>query len=150
MHRPLFLLLPLAPVALGVAMSSNPTQSGTLQLIYGDDDPFTERDASAPSSISILAASEDPDGGGAFDGNWSAPTTLLRSDYPVTTLNLPQLSTDDVDTFEARLFDSQDASIIFGQTIPVQLGGISGIADLPIFVQRTGQFARLPSPLLAS
>jgi hypothetical protein len=147
MRRFLFLLI---PVGLGVSMSCNQTQNGTLKLLYGDDDPFTESDASAPTSISILAASEDPDGGSALDGNWSSPATLIRSDYPVTTLNLPSLSTDDIDTIEARLFDSADASIIFGQTIPVQLGGVTSIADLPIFVQRTGQFARLPSPLLPS
>jgi hypothetical protein len=76
-------------------------------------------------------------------------TLVDLSPYPVSTLNLPQESTDDVDSFQVTLYDSTNDSIIYGQTIPVPLGGISGLADLPIFVQRTGQFARLPSPFSA-
>jgi hypothetical protein len=131
-------------------MSCNGTQNGTIQLIFGLDDPFSESDAAEPTSISIAASVLDPDGGSPLDGGWSPSMTLVdHTPYPVSTLNLPQESTDDVDSFQVTLYDSENAPIIYGQTIPVPLGGISGLADLPIFVQRTGQFARLPSPFSA-
>jgi hypothetical protein len=146
-----WLALLFLPLGLLGAMSCNGTQNGTLQLIFGLDDPFSESDAAAPTSISIAASVLDPDGGSPLDGGWSPSMTLVgHSPYPVSTLNLPQESTDDVDSFQVTLYDSADASIIYGQTIPVPLGGISGLTDLPIFVQRTGQFARLPSPFPAS
>jgi hypothetical protein len=147
MRWPALLFLPLGLLG---AMSCNGTQNGTLQLIFGQDDPFSESDAAAPTSISIAASVLDPDGGSPLDGGWSPSMTLVdHSPYPVSTLNLPQQSTDDVDSFQVTLYDSTNDPIIYGQTIAVPLGGISGLTDLPIFVQRTGQFARLPSPFPA-
>jgi hypothetical protein len=146
MRRLFFLFVPLAPLA---AMSCNANESGTLQLIYGADDPFDASDGPAPTSILVAAQTDDPDGGPILDGGWSPSEPLVESAYPVSTLNLPQESTDDVDTFQVTLYDSADAAIIFGNTLPVQLGGISGLTALDIFVQRTGEFARLPSPFLS-
>jgi hypothetical protein len=146
MRRLLLLLVPLGLVA---AMSCNTTESGTLQLVYGEDNPFDSSDTPAPTSILIAAATENPEGGPILDGGWSPPKPLVQSAYPVSTLNLPQEGTDDVDRFEVTLFDSADAAIIFGNTLPVQLELISSLPGLDIFVQRTGEFARLPSPFLS-
>ena len=127
-------------------LSCSVTENGSIALIYGDDDPFTEATAPAPSSILIGEVTVDGAEGGS---SGDAATTLAEGPYEAgTTLSLPGQDAVDVDILQATLFDSTHSPIIFGQTIPVQLEGIQG-STYGIFVQRKGQFARLPSPFSA-
>jgi hypothetical protein len=149
-------------VAAFVACSS--TESGTIGLIEGPggpqsaDDPFTEpacpdggtqADAfcgPAPTTIKItdiVVSTEDGGGDAAGPVN-----TLAQEPYGAdggATLTLPSVSSDDILILQATAFDSMNKPVIFGQTIPVDVGGIDGIT-LNLFVQRMGQFARMPSP----
>jgi hypothetical protein len=137
------LRLAFVAVALG-GLSCGVTESGTIALIYGPDDPFTEKDAAAPTSIRITAL--DADGGDSE----AAAVTLARSPYrPGATVSLPSRNADETDVLQATFLDSANAAVIFGQTIPVELEAIQN-ATLDLFVQRTGQFARLPSPFAAA
>ncbi len=120
-------------------LSCSTTESGVINLITGgetgSDSPFAEQPL--PTELAVTAT--DIEGG---------TTDLIRTAYQAgATLTLPQLSSDNVDTLRATAYDSADAAIIYGQTIvPIQLGGIDGIT-LDLFVQRKGQFARMPSPV---
>ncbi len=127
-------------------------ETGTIGLVEGQDDPFTEPpctdggDAFCGPSPNTLVISEvtveNADGGSS-----STPTVLATEPYTGgSTITLPQVSSDDVDILRAAVFDSADADIIFGQTLPVALGGIDGLT-LDLFIQRRGQFAVMPSPL---
>jgi hypothetical protein len=122
------------------------TESGSIALIWNQDDPdpFSEADASPPTSIALGAVSvQSADGGSSGD----AAILLAKAPYQGGgTLTLPAQDTFDIDILEATLFNSANDPIIFGRTIPVQLAGIQN-TTIDIFVQRTGQFARLPSQL---
>jgi hypothetical protein len=123
-------------------LSCSVAESGTIDLIYGLDDPFVEADAAAAASIEISAVTvEGADGGSSED----AAVTLAEAPYQGGgTLSLPGLDINDIDILQATVFDSADAAIISGRSIPVELGGIQN-TTLEIFVQRTEQFSRLPS-----
>jgi hypothetical protein len=135
--------LALLVVVIG-GLSCSVTEKGSIALIWNldDPDPFSEPDASSPTTITISAISVQSADGGSSD---DAAIPLLESTYQAGgTLTLPSLDGFDIDVMEATLFNSASAPIIFGRTIPVQLAGIQN-TTLSIFVQRTGQFARLPS-----
>jgi hypothetical protein len=133
-------------VAVLGGLSCSATENGSVALIWnqGDPDPFTEADAAAPATIVLSAISVQSADGGSSD---DAAIALAQSAYQAGgTLTIPAQDGFDVDILQAALFDSAQNEIIFGRTIPVQLGGIQN-TTLDIFVQRTGQFARLPQAL---
>ncbi len=125
-------------------LSCTAAENGSIALIWNSDDPdpFAEADAAAPTSIAISDISvEAADGGSSGD----AATVLVEGPYEAgSTLSLPGQDSFDVDILQATAFDSDNDPIIFGRTVPVELAGIQN-GTLSIFVQRTGQFARLPS-----
>jgi hypothetical protein len=129
--------------------SCSVTETGSIALIWNmdDPDPFSEPDAAPPASILISAVSvQSADGGSSGD----AAIPLLQSPYQGSgTLTLPSQDGYDIDILQATLFDSADAAIIFGRSVPVQLGGIQN-TTLDLFVQRTGQFAHLPQPFVTA
>jgi hypothetical protein len=141
-------------IALGL-MSCSTLENGTIALVTGEDDPFTEPTCGdggnefcgpAPatlvfSEITILGAD-----GGVGDAQ-SAPTTLSTQAYSGGSMvTLPQIDSENIDILQATVFDSAKVPIIFGQTLPVAVGGIDGLT-LDLFIQRKGQFAILPAPL---
>jgi hypothetical protein len=141
----------------GLVVACSTLESGTIGLITGGDDagPFNEPPCAeggdgafcgpAPTSIVISEVTIENGDGGTFDAE-SKPTILGKQPYSGgATITLPQISSDDVDILQATAYDSADAAVIFGQTLPVAVGGIDGLT-LDLFVQRKGQFAIMPSP----
>jgi hypothetical protein len=150
--------LALTFLAMGLAaFACSSTESGTIGIVTGEDDagPFNEHECMdggtpfcgpAPKSIRISEiVIQNADGG--LDGATTGPVSTL-GDQPYSggsVISLPQESGDDVVILQATAYDSAGKAIIFGQTLPVQLGGIDGIT-LDLFVQRKAQFALMPTP----
>jgi hypothetical protein len=132
-------ILWLAAIPVGVvAMACSSNVAGTISLItgYQEQDPFTQ--APAPTSIQITALADD---GGV--------TVLAQSALPVTAnLALPTQSTNTTAALTATGFDDAGAMVLWGQTLPIEFSSIEGLT-LPMFVQRTGELTRLPSPFAA-
>jgi hypothetical protein len=125
------------PFAVALGCSSN--VSGTISLItgYGETDPFTE--APAPTSLQLSSIAED---GGI--------TLLGETDLPADAgLSLPTQSTNTTAAILANGFDDAGDAVLWGETLQVEFSSLEGLT-LPLFVQRTEQFSRLPSPFTAT
>jgi hypothetical protein len=136
------------------------TESGTIAIITspGDGgDPFTEPVCTSgdedfcgptPTKITISEITIENADGGTSDGNEPANVIGTAPYDGGAMITLPQMSSDDVEILQATAYDSADAAVIFGETLPVELGGADegDGGSLPLFVQRVGQFAKMPSP----
>jgi hypothetical protein len=80
----------------------------------------------------------------AYDTSGNA-TTIGSSPISTTTIPLQSLNESNTVSFGAIGFDSQDASVVFGATIPFLLSDVVG-DKVPVFVARINQFARAPNP----
>jgi hypothetical protein len=147
-------LVVLAGIGLLALLACSTLENGTIGIITGGDDsgPFNEPTCMEggtpfcgpdPTEIVISEITTE----GAEGGSSSTPTVLSKEPYSGgSMITLPQVSSDDVDILQATAFDSDGGAIIFGETLPLSVGGIDGIT-LDLFVQRMGQFAIMPSPL---
>ncbi len=114
-----------------LACSSKP--EGSIQLLVGGETDALTR---APVPVSLLVESVDSAG---------AATQLTRVALPATTIDLGSPSQDTVAVIRVTAFDADGAIRVRGASVPVQLGGLAG-TTLELFIQRTGELARLPSP----
>jgi hypothetical protein len=136
-----------------VSASCSTLETGAIGIITGGDDagPFNEPPCAeggtpfcgpTPTTIVISEITSENSEGGTS----TTPTVIATEPYNgASTITLPPISSDDVDIIQATAYDSADAAIIFGETLPVSVGGIDGLT-LDLFVQRRGQFAIMPSP----
>ncbi len=125
-------LLSLSPLFVFVACSS--ADSGTIQLVTGGEtDTFTR--SPAPTTLRVDAL--DPSGN---------DTVLATATLPATTIDLGTRDANAVATLAVSGLDASGRKLVFGTSLPVVYGGLSG-ATIPIFVQRTGELARMPGPL---
>jgi hypothetical protein len=126
------LLLGLVSTAAAVACSS--TSNGTLQIVTGGEtDTFTR----APAPVSLRVDEIDSSG---------SLKTLATASLPTDNIDL---GSSDVTTIAALRVSGLDANgnrLVFGQSLPIELGALDGVT-LPLFVQRTGELARMPNPL---
>jgi hypothetical protein len=126
-------LLSSVPVVLVALAGCNSTDSGTIQLVTGaETDVFTA--SPAPTTLKVIA----------LDANNNA-TTIATASLPTDSIDLGQQDESAVATLAVEGTDSTGAQVVFGASLPVQYGALAG-STLPIFVQRTNEFARLPSP----
>lgn len=122
--------LPLVAVALAGCSS---TDSGTIQLVTG---PETD----------VLTASPQPTTLNVYALDSSNNATKLAS-QPVSssTIDLGQQDEDNVATLVVTGNAADNSDVVYGASLPIQYGALAG-STLPIFIQRTSAFARLPSP----
>jgi len=114
-----------------VACSSQ--DSATIALTQGGETTtFTQ----APAVTQILIQQVDSSGN---------TTTLGTAPFSASTIPLTSESESETVSIEATGLDAQDAAVVFGQTIPLYYGSLVG-DTVWVFVQRTGAFARAPSP----
>lgn len=117
-------------------MGCNSTDNGTLQLVTGPEtDVFTA--SPKPTMLKVIA----------LDANNEA-TTLATASLPTDSIDLGQQDETAVATLAVEGYTDPSGSgsqVLFGASLPVQYGALAG-ATLPIFIQRTNAFARLPSP----
>lgn len=113
-------------------LACSSSESGTIQLVTGlESDTFTQ----APAPVTLEVSSIDSSGTSTLlkSGSASASTIDLGSVDP---------STDGI--IQVSGFDAANDKVVGGQSVVVAFGGLDG-ATLPLFVQRTGEMARLPN-----
>jgi hypothetical protein len=127
----------LPPSACLVAvLACNSTDQGTVQLVTGEEtDVFTQ--APAPTQLLVYAVDSSSNDGGM---------TELASG-PVSSTSIDLGNQDENGTAVLQVWGEDDAGavVVFGQSLSLQYGAIAG-GTLPLFVQRTNELARLPSP----
>jgi hypothetical protein len=137
-NRLRLLALPLAAGAGCAAVGCHSADSGTIQLIT-DEEAGTFSESPVPTELQVVAV-ESAD----------ASTILATAQLPTSTIDLGQLSeTAPVVSLNITGYDSAHDRRVFGACLPVQYDALAG-QTIPIFVQRTGEFARLPGPLTDS
>jgi hypothetical protein len=116
-----------------VAVGCSSTDSGTIQLVTGaETDVFSA--SPQPKTLKVIA----------LDSNNNA-STIATASLPTDSIDLGQQDESAVATLAVEGLDANNNQVVFGASLPIQYGAIAG-ATLPIFVQRTNEFARLPSP----
>lgn len=138
MNRLRLLALPLAAGAGSATVGCHSADTGTIQLIT-DEEAGTFSESPVPTELQVVAI-ESAD----------ASTVLATAQLPTSTIDLGQLSeTAPVVSLNITGYDAAHDRRVFGACLPVQYDALAG-QTIPIFVQRTGEFARLPGPLTDS
>jgi hypothetical protein len=115
------------------AVACNTTLQGTLSLITGPDDGFAQDPK--PTSLKVQL----------IDLTSGVTTTVAEAGLPATNgVTVPPQGSTDVDIVQVTGFDQDGSAVVSGSTIPLALDQLTDIT-LNLFVQRTGQFSRLPS-----
>jgi hypothetical protein len=134
-HAPARSRLP-ALVALAAAtFGCHSTDSGTIQIIV-DDEAGTFTESPAPTELQVLAV-QSADAG----------TVLATAQLPASTIDLGNLDeSSPTVSINVTGFDATKTRRVFGATLPLQYGLLVR-QTVPVFVQRTGELARLPGAL---
>jgi hypothetical protein len=132
---PLALRAVLVAAIPAAAWGCSSTDNGTIQIIT-DEEAGTFTKNPAPTQLQIIAV-ESAD----------ASTVLATAPLSATTIDLGNLSESASPvSINVRGLDGTGALRAFGATLPVSYAGMAG-QTIPVFVQRSGEFARLPGPL---
>jgi hypothetical protein len=118
-------------VVASIVLACTATLQGGVALITGPDDGFAQNPQPTRLRFQLIT-----------DGQ---ATTVATTSLP--TMNgvaIPPESSATIDTLQVTGFDEAGDAVVSGSTIPLSLDQLSGIT-LNLFVQRTGQFSRLPS-----
>jgi hypothetical protein len=116
-----------------VASACSSGDNGTIQLITGEEtDTFTE--TPVPTSLEIQTL--DTSGNLTTIGSYALPTA---------TIDLGSQNEGTVATIEVTGL-ANGTPVVFGASLPLLFGALASTTQ-PIFVQRVGEFARLPNPL---
>jgi hypothetical protein len=125
-----FLVLPYAAL-LASACSSDPAEVSIGLTVGQETDALTRSPAVA--RLELVATGSDGTVGRSSAG-------------PSGPFDLGDLPDDVIFTVEATGYDASGAAVVRGRSLPVLLGGLAG-GELPLFVQRTGDWARPPGGL---
>lgn len=126
-------LLSLSLVAL-LSCKSDPT--GTVQLTTGEETDVFSR-APAPTTLTVDRVAQD-----------GTSSQIARATLPTDTVDLGQRDPTEIGALSVRGLDATGATVVRGETLFLQLGALDG-ATLDVFVQRTGELARMPAGPLA-
>lgn len=131
-------LVACAVLASSGASSGCSHASGTIELVT-DDEAGTFTQDPVPTILQISEVSYLSDGG-------VSTMPLVRAALPVTSIDLGNQSQNTQTILTVTGFSADGGAVIFGASVPLFFGSLNG-DTIPIFVQRTGQFARLPGTL---
>jgi hypothetical protein len=122
-------LVRVAPL-LTLACSSTP--SGAIRLITGEEaDTFSRQ----PAPTELRVDSVD------LSGNRK---TLATAQLPTSSIDLGSLAANTSGTLQVTGTGADGGKLVYGQSLPVSYGALDG-ETIPVFVQRTGELARMPS-----
>lgn len=116
---------------LGAGAACNDTLQGSLSLVTGPDNALTQ--SPQPNLLSVQLIAQN-----------NAITTVANVPLPATAgFAIPSQTGSNTDIIRITGFDDAGDAVASGQTLPVELDELSGIT-LNLFIQRRGQFSRLP------
>ncbi|MBX3225066.1 MAG: hypothetical protein KF795_31405 [Labilithrix sp.] len=113
------------------SLACSGTPEGTVALVTGDEVDVFSR---APAAVTLVTEKV------ALDGT---RTEIARADLPVDTVRLGAQQRTDVGALAVSGLDASGAVVVRGETLLVQWGALEN-TTLEVFVQRTGELARLP------
>jgi hypothetical protein len=103
-----------------------------VQLVTGPEtDTFTQKPV--PTTLRVDAVTQNN------------VTTIATVSLPTSTVDLGTQDENNTAILEVTGLDAMATRVVYGASIPVQYGQLEQ-ATLPIYVQRTGEMTRLPSP----
>ncbi len=115
-------------------MACSSSESGTLQLVTGEEtDTFSRPPAPAKLEVDSVDSSGKKE-------------TLATASLPTSSVDLGSFPQSAVGTLQVVGSDAAGNRLVYGQSVPIQFGALNG-AIVPVFVQRTGELARMPKPL---
>ena len=130
-----FIYAGIAAIATVLAVAAcSSSASGTLAItVGGESDALTK--SPAPTKLTVDAI--DADGG---------VTNLATATLPTSNLDLGDRNQDTIANIRVNATDDTGKILLTGMTLPIQYGALSGTST-PVFIQRNGEFARMPSTL---
>ena len=118
---------------LGLAvLSCKGTPDGTIAIVTGEE---TDTFSRAPAPVTLIAEAI------ALDGT---RTTIARTALPANMTDMGERPRSEVGAVAIRALDRAEATVIRGESLFVQWGALEA-TPLDIFVQRTGELARMPN-----
>ena len=112
------------------ATGCSSSDSGTLKLVTG------EEDASATfAGVTNVAVNW-------IDSN-NVSHSLAQTTWPASSIDLGTIDESTTGMIEVTGTGDAGQNLVFGSVIPLQFGAFDGVT-VPVFVQRVGDFARLP------
>jgi hypothetical protein len=120
-------------------LSCSSQDSATITLVTGaETDTFTQ--TPAPTELVVDAVELTGSDGGA------QTIVLATSPLPASTVDLGSWNQSTVAVIKVLGLDATKSdTLVYGASLPLTFSNIVG-DTIPIFVQRTGEFARVPSP----
>jgi len=123
-----------AVAAMALACSSNERNASLSLSTGGETDVFTR--APAPSTLVV----------DMIDAKSGTETNLVRAKLPTTNVDLGERDPLALVRVRVNAVDDTGRVLVTGRSMPMQFGAIEGLS-IPIFVQRTGEMARMPGSL---
>lgn len=120
--------------ALAFLAACSSTAEGSLSITTGGETDALTR---APAPTQLVVAGIDPQ---------KASHELARTHLPASSLDLGNQDETTIYRLRVAALDDASTTLLRGLTLPVQLGALEG-TTLPVFLQRLGETARMPSPL---
>ncbi|MGH7327667.1 MAG: hypothetical protein ACREJX_04895, partial [Polyangiaceae bacterium] len=117
-----------------VVAACGSTPTGTITLTTGGEADALSR---APAPTTLEVDSIDQDGG---------VTKLSTTKLPATNIDLGDQSQESIVDLRVQAKDDSGKVLLTGTSLPIELGALAG-TSVPIFIQRTGEIARMPSTL---
>lgn len=114
-----------------LALSCRGTPEGSVNVVTGEETDVFSR---APAPVTLLTEKV------AIDGT---KTEMKRSALPADSIDLGELPSTEAGAISVTGLDAAGKVLVRGETLLVQWGALEGSA-LQVFVQRTGEFARMP------
>jgi hypothetical protein len=116
---------------LGLLLACSDTPEGTIALVTGEETDVFSR---APAPVTLVTEKV------ALDGT---RTEIARTSLPADTVRLGDQQRSDVGALRVTGLDAAGQPVVRGETLLVQWGALENTA-LEVFVQRTGELARMP------
>ena len=117
-----------------VAAACGSTPTGTITLTTGGESDALTR-APAPTNLEVDAI--DQDGG---------VTTLATTKLPAANIDLGEHAQQSIVDLRVQAKDDSGKVLLTGTSLPIELGALAG-TSVPIFIERTGEFARMPGTI---
>ncbi|MDP9037032.1 MAG: hypothetical protein M3O50_19720 [Myxococcota bacterium] len=116
------------------AFACSSESNGTLRIVTGAE---TDTFSRAPAPVMLRVDSVDSSG---------KTSSIATVTLPTSNIDLGKLGQNTVASLQVTGLGANGERLVFGESLPVTFGALDGLS-VPLFVQRTGELARMPGPL---